>query len=250
MKNTELEMTKQLVIHYKAEVAKSEMKIQEIEFQLKKEKKRTMFWEKRTRDLIEGKLLQLEKEKQTFVDKIMELEVQLEEEGKLERTVKITPPPINKDCFYSYFTYTIILPNENDNDSSLSIVGDYYIQNQSDEDVNDLIVCLKISPSNAAHLSGKISAPQLVDKIEEKGAIDWFYALDNWKDKIRNDGEYWIRPSNNPHLLSGSSLVLKGFEIIVSKNTSFSTCKVDAYVYSSNRELPVGVKNRINLHFS
>ncbi|WP_404461685.1 hypothetical protein [Sutcliffiella horikoshii] len=242
------EMNKQMLIHYKAEITKYKNRLHEIQIQLQKEKTRTLFWENKYKEIKFNLIDKLKEEINTLNEKVILLEVELEEERKLSHGITMKPidqPSMtrNKDTIFCYFKYTFIVSKE----ESLTILADFHIENISPLDYEDLIICLKVTSPERVPLTGKISNPDLMDKNNSKQSGEWIYATKDWKEKIRNEGEYWIRPITNPTLKKYETLSFNGWEITVNQPSSKIT--VDGFLYSSGLPSPLKAVNRINIRF-
>ncbi|UAL48680.1 hypothetical protein K7887_07035 [Sutcliffiella horikoshii] len=244
------EMNKQILIHYKAEITKYKNRLHEIQMQLQKEKTRTLFWENKYKEVKFNQLDRLVGEINKLKEKVMLLEVELEEERKISSEITIKPidQPIitrNKDTIYSYFNYTFIVSKE---ESLITILADFHIENNSTLDYEDLILCLKVTSRERVSLTGKISNPDLLEENNPSQSGEWVYATKDWKEKIRSEGEYWIRPTRSPNLKKNESLSFKGWEITINQRSSKLT--VDGFLYSSGLPSPLKAVNRINLKFT
>lgn len=244
------EMNKQMLIHYKAEITKFKNRLHEIKMELQKEKTRTLFWENKYKEIKFYQLDRLGGEINKLKEKVMLLEVELEEERKISPgiTMKSIDQSLitrNKDTIFCYFNYTFIVSKE---ESLITILADFHIENNSPLDYEDLILCLKVTSPERVSLSGKICNPDLLDKNNPNQSGEWVYATKDWKEKIRSEGEYWIRPMGESHLKKNMSLLFKGWEITVNQPTSKIT--VDGFIYSSGLPTPLKAVNRINIKFT
>ncbi|MCG1020151.1 hypothetical protein [Sutcliffiella horikoshii] len=230
----------QQVIHYRSEAEKYKNKIEQMEMLLEKEKIRNSY--------LQSKVIDMKKEMQNshvnqlknLNNKILELEVQLEEEKAINQVVQATdttptgdPPSPQTPSLYSFFNYSILLPLEGE--SETTIISDLNIVNTGGIDIEDLILCLKVKPINKVSLSAKIANPKLYqDNEHQKLAADWIYAIEDWRNKILSDGEYWVRPIHHSTLLKNSTMRLKGMELMVDKKIFKGRLTVEAFVYGSN----------------
>ncbi|WP_226682727.1 hypothetical protein [Sutcliffiella horikoshii] len=241
----------QQVIHYKSEVEKYKNKLEEMELFLEREKIRNRY--------LQSKLMDMKKEvKNSFIhqlkvltNKILELEVQLEEEKALNQDVVPTDThhivdtsPIKTLSYFAYFNHSILFPMEGE--AEITVISDLNLVNNGDLDLEDLLVCIRVKPLKQVNLSAKIANPKLIQDSEKlKPAAEWIYAIEDWRNKILNDGEYWIRPSQHSNLLRQTTMSLKGIELIINKNDFKGRVIVEAFIYGSNVKDNTAALNKI-----
>lgn len=244
--NSELFRAKQQVIYYRAEIAQYKNKIGELERLLEKEVVRNKYLQAKVRELNREKITGLQEEILRLRKKVMELEVELEEERKLQETISRVPlavkENIKKEDFYSYFNYSVILPTEGDD--TLSVYGDFTIVNIGDIPPKDMVVCFKVKPLGEVTLSGKISDSALLNGPgRDREDIDWVWATKDWRDRIQKSGEYWIKPI---HPTATSKITLHAIEILFSDTSCNGKVKVEAFIYLDGNSPPISSLNKIN----
>lgn len=238
--------TQQQVIYYRAEVSKYKNRIAELKQELEKEAIRNRYLQTKIRELKQQHILTYSLELEQLRKKVLELEVELEEEKALQEPVqKLSIMEEKEPSFYSYFNYSILLPYEGE--TTLTVISDLTIINSGLTELEDMIVCLKITPMENVVLSGKISNPKLLTNTgQDRPAADWIYATEDWKDKIRNTGEYWIRSYQKPNLSQGDQVTFQNFEILIDMNSISSKITIEAFIYCKEMS-PLPSKNKIIL---
>jgi hypothetical protein len=224
--------------------------VADLERQVKKEKVRNRYLQEKIKELTEKKLTGLTNEIERLNKMLLSLEVELEEEkhfnNQFTQKKEVQISEENHLTFYSYFNYSILLPPENE--TQVTIISDLYIVNTGFTTIEDLILCIKVKPYAKVNLSGKISNPKLLQQNDpENSEVDWVYASNDWRVRIRKEGEYWIRSSKTPNLQKNSTLVFKGFEIAFDKVAAKGRISVDAYIYGSNLSGGTSAENKIIL---
>ena len=244
--NSELFRAKQQVIYYRAEIAQYKNKISELERLVEKELVRNKYLQAKLRELNGDKIAGYLEEIQNLRKRVMELEVELEEERN-SQTVIVQEPQMSvkedKVDIYSYFNYSVILPPEGDD--TISIYGDFTIVNIGDVPLEDLVVCFKVKPVGSVTLSGKFSDPKLLNGPgREREDIKWVRAVEDWRDRIQKNGEYWVKPIRSP---ISKKITLNAFEILFNKTECNGKVKVESFIYIDSNSPPSTCLNKINL---
>ena len=59
------------------------------------------------------------------------------------------------------------------------------------------MICIKITPIQSASLQGQIIPAKMVSSLGTKsmsGEKGWKYVYDDWRQRVKTNGEYWITP--------------------------------------------------------
>jgi hypothetical protein len=248
MKKNEQDLfkTQQQVIYYRAEVSKYKNRIEALKQELEKEAIRNRYLQTKIKELKQQHNTTYSLELEQLRKKVLELEVELEEEKALQETVQNLSIIEEKEpSLFSYFNYSILFPYEEE--TTLTVISDLTIVNIGVTELEEMIVCLKISPMENVVLSGRISNPKLLTNTgPDLPVADWIYATEDWKEKIRNTGEYWIRSYQKPNLSQGEQVTFQNFEILIDKNSTSSKITVEAFIYCKGMS-PLPSKNKIIL---
>lgn len=247
--NSELFRAKQQVIYYRAEIAQYKNKISELERLVEKEVVRNKYLQAKVRELNGEKIAGLLEEIQSLRTRVMEMEVEMEEERNIRDTIGLEPladvenTKEQKLDFYSYFNYFLILPPEGDD--TISIYGDFTIVNNGALPLENLVVCIKVKPIGSITFSGKISDPKLLNGPgREREDIKWIWAVGDWRDRIQKNGEYWVKPI---HSSISKKITLNAFEILFNKTECIGKVKVESFIYLDSNSPPSTSLNKINL---
>jgi len=227
----------QQIIHYRSEAASCKQQLQQLEAELAKEKMRSTYWKEKFR---EAETVHVE----TYKKKIASLERQLllseialeEAEQKKQTTVE----PIAE--VLALFHYSVVIPPHLD-EEEMTVVGDFIIRNNGTVPLHHLIVCLRLSPPKMAVLSGKIVLPQSArteqQLLASNSGESWTFTQENWREKVRQNGEYWITPLHGSPLEPGEEQRFSQFEVAIRPSGDARSLTVDGFVYCA--ELPKGV---------
>lgn len=230
----ELLKSKQEVIYYRAEASKYKNRISKLEEELEKELIRNNYLQNKVRELNHKNVQLYRNELEQLRKRVLTLEIELEEERAFNETLsKYSLEEGKAPSYFSLFNYSIFLPSEED--TTLRIISDLTIVNVGEVELEDLIVCLKITPVKGVVFSGKIFNPKLLTASENNQHTSvWTYAIEDWKTKVKNDGEYWIMPFHKPNLSSRAQVTFSNFEILVEKNNPGPRVILEAFVYCKN----------------
>jgi len=247
----------QKIIHYRSEAANYEKKIQELKQQLKKEQTRNQYLQKRLVDTQKYNIENYEKKILQLEEQLIQMEVELEEEKKQkEELLKIKPKDEPKEIkiepvysFQAHFTYSTILPSSDED--TISVIGDFIIQNTGNQPLHDLILCLRITPKEAGKLSGKIimNSKHKKDFHHDSPILQWEFLHDDWMKKVKTTGEYWIKPFGKTNFSSNETIVFSGFEVKLKKPENQNSVIIDGFIYC--KEIPKGnhALNNIAVNF-
>lgn len=210
---------KQKIIHYRSEVSK----LQNMVDQHKKEMKRR----NTEYELLRKELLEVQNKEPEIKEK--------------ERT-EVLP----------YFNYSFILPTSLDEDGNCMIIGNLVIKNIGNTPLTTPIICIKIEPANSCSLSGKIRMIEGLDsesddeRLYEEAAIEeWVYVHQDWRKKVIESGEYWLRPSHATQVPPGEQISFSNFNLSVQQNSNNRSIVVTGFVYFEQLQKGIGVLNPI-----
>lgn len=231
----------QKLIYYRAEIAKYEQQVKALETELQKEKLRNEFLLEKLHDVesvyvepYEKKIAELEQQLLSYEVALEEAERQIQHLKKLKYTVQEDKKQAVVKA-QALFAYSTLLP-ETPEEETL-VIGDFIIQNIGTEALQNLIVCLRVRPKLEAELSGKIATYST--RYDDPDSIEWIFAYENWRERIKNDGEYWIKPIHLNKLLPNEELRLANMHIRIKKTANAPSTVIDGFVYGN--ELPNGI---------
>lgn len=259
-KDTKLQM-QQKIIHYRSEVITFQNKVKKAELDLEKEKIRNQYLQEKLFEAQNTNLESYEKEISSLEMKLLANEVALEEEKKRVRAMQekylqytqLEKQEVKTEIepllgLQSYFNYSFLYTPEEErleeevDSQNISIFGDCILENYGTAELYQPIICIKISPSNSGILSGKITTNRIHsddDSDENLPQDEWRFLHDDWKERIKNDGEYWIKPSKTSIIQPKEKLAFSNFEFTLRSPIVQKSIIIEAFSYC--REFPKGI---------
>ncbi|MED4972089.1 hypothetical protein RA955_06850 [Geobacillus proteiniphilus] len=241
-KNDQHLRLQQQIIHYRSEAASYRQQVQQLEAELAKEKMRSAYLKEKLREAETTNVETYKKKIAALERQLLLCEIALEE---AEHNVSKRAPTSDLKqtaSVLALFHYSVIVPTHLD-EEELTIIGDFIIRNHGTAPLHHLIICLRLSPPKTAVLSGKIILPNSVQAEQEalisNSAESWTFTQENWREKVRQSGEYWLAPLYDAPLEPGGERRFSQFEITVRPSSSTRSLTVDGFVYCA--ELPKGV---------
>lgn len=257
----------QKIIHYRSELSIYENKMRHTERELKKEKTRTNYLQEKLYHAQNVNIEEYVKKIVRLENELLQYEVALEEEKKKVDSLykefqnnfenksnddQITTNESSTEI-QSYFNYSLILPDEADEEKEIAIMGNFVIQNKGTEPLHDLIICIRLRPKKIGRLSGKIATHSVRAEsnplFESSVAEEWEFLHENWKDKIKKDGEYWMKPVEFTELSPGELIHFSNFELRLTEPEEKNGGVIEGFTYC--KELPKGTLalNNIVINF-
>lgn len=246
----------QKVLRYKSEAAHFQAKMKEMEQQLKKEQTRIQYLQTKLTEAQTKNIDNYESKISDLEHKLIKMEVELEEEKNqantllkkaVEEAKKQQVEPIHS--FQAYFSHSFILPEEDEH--HVSIIGDFIITNTGNTPLHNLVVLLRISPKEAGRLSGKIIMNRKKERLSYREAsfLQWEFVHENWMEKVKETGEYWIKPLGINELLPQQSITFSNFEARLKKPKDKNVAIIEGFMYC--KEIQSGQKalNQIVINF-
>jgi hypothetical protein len=244
----------QKIIHYRSEIANYHNKLKILERELKKEILRNQYLQKKLHHIQTEHIEEYEKKIAYLENQLLSYEVALEEEKaqfrKLKENLSLQEnlhhsQPIIK--LQSFFNYSFLLPETNEDE--LLLFGDFTLDNIGTEPLHEPMICIRIKPIRAGKLSGKITTKPLKTEenflLAEPASTEWTFVHENWREIIKNNGEYWLKPVHHSLLAPSQLLQFHHFEIRASKTTEESALVVEGYAYC--KEFPKGIPSLNNI---
>lgn len=238
----------QKLIHYRSEIAKYEHQLKVLETELQKAKLRNEYLLEKLHlaesvhiEPYEKKIAQLEQQLLSYEVALEEAERQIQHLKKTRYTTQEEKKPSVTKA-QALFTYSILLPEPTEEETL--VIGDFVIQNLGTEALQNLMICIRIHPKTAAELSGKIATYSLSHndpKVLTESAAEWTFTYENWRERIKHDGEYWIRPIHRQKLLPNEEIRLANVHIRIKKIDGAPSTVIDGFVYCN--ELPNGISS-------
>jgi len=244
---------KQKLIHYRAEIVNFEQRIYQLERDLKKERMRNQYLQKKRYEAEHVNIHSYEKELNHLKDQLLMFEVALEEEKERNHILVMREvqdrPVATKPELRAFFNYAFLLSDYSNERKEVIIIGDLSIQNTGVESLHNLTICIRITPNQAGQLNGKIltSTPQYAEQslFSNQRAEEWQFVHENFREKISESGEYWIRPTQIQELKQTEQISFTNFELILTPPINQHSVIVNGFAYCN--EIPTGIKVENNI---
>ncbi|MFC7063876.1 hypothetical protein [Halobacillus seohaensis] len=148
----------------------------------------------------------------------------------------------------SFFSYNVILPNEDRKDPI--IIGSFVIKNNGTAVLTDPLICLRFQPIDAFSLTAKIGSEQIIDQdYSPVPAETWNYINEEeGKEIAEKTGEYWLEPLSTTFLEPGELLSFTNFQIKLNKEKIDRKFKLEGFVYGEELENGLAPLNKITLN--
>lgn len=151
-----------------------------------------------------------------------------------------------------YLDYSVVVPNS-DQDPYL-VMGNLYMKNTGNEVLINPLICLKVSPTEDIQLKGQIVPPKMADTVgvqgfDGDGAVGWRYLDENWFEKAKNTGEYWICPIQTLQIQPGQTENFSNFQLSIPRWKEMKTFHLNGIVYFKNHRVQFPSNNQITLSF-
>ncbi|MFT4142715.1 MAG: hypothetical protein QM671_27790 [Bacillus sp. (in: firmicutes)] len=151
-----------------------------------------------------------------------------------------------------FFDYTLLPPRSEEKNSDLLIKGNLYIKNTGTTELINPIICIKMPSNQNISLQGQILPPKMISSalITNEGLQKgWKYAHNDWREKVKHKGEYWITPIQELIISPGQNATFSGFNLTIQEMEKTSFCIVSAFVYFNNGKLKYTSNNSITCSF-
>ncbi|WP_031405015.1 hypothetical protein [Geobacillus vulcani] len=241
-KNDQHLRLQQQIIHYRSEAASCRQQVQQLEAELAKEKMRSAYLKEKLREAETTNVETYKKKIAALERQLLLCEIALEETRYNTSKETQTPAFERAAAVSALFHYSVVVPTHLD-EEELTVIGDFIIRNHGTAPLHHLIVCLRLSPPKTAVLSGKIVLPNSGRAEQEalisNSAESWTFTQENWRERVRQNGEYWLTPLYDAPLEPGEERRFSQFEITVRPSGNIRSLTVDGFVYCA--ELPKGV---------
>lgn len=170
--------------------------------------------------------------------------------SKLETAVQYNE--INEAKAEIFLNYTLLMPRAEEQINEFMINGAIYMKNTGNKELKNPVICIKVPVEQGISLQGQIIPPRLVSGLALKssgGDKGWKYVYEDWRDRVKTKGEYWITPIQDLQIPPGETQVFNGLKFAVKEPKINSSIIVQAFVYFSGGEYSFSSNNSISLSF-
>ncbi|MFS0917416.1 hypothetical protein [Brevibacillus sp. 179-C 1.1 NHS] len=184
------------------------------------------------------------------------IEVLTMAEEDLEQEVMIHPiveVPEQNDLHAAaevFFDYTLI--HSESIEKPYLLIGTLQVKNTGNVELNNPIVCLRVSPVDSIKMGGQVLPPKLVETMAVQsttGMKGWRYLEDDWFAQAMERGEYWIAPIQPVSISPQSTESFQNFQISFMKQEAGKGIVVEGVVLCNDQEVHFPANNRIAVSF-
>ncbi|TSB46089.1 hypothetical protein [Alkalicoccobacillus porphyridii] len=144
---------------------------------------------------------------------------------------------------FAYFAYSILFPKDSGKEveEPCLIRGNFIVRNLTNQTLHEPLICLSFNKPELANLSGKVTQNNRryskEHLVEEEDQISWKYLDNHSIKKVRETGEFWLKP-NKQELVNSEELSFNHFEILLPYQKVSLSVNINGYIYG--REIPEG----------
>lgn len=149
----------------------------------------------------------------------------------------------------SWFSYTVLLPDREEEEQEVLIMGNYIIKNTGITTLNNPVICIRINPPHGIGLGGKIgSFTHTALMIDGSNSGAWEYIDNDWKEKSSESGEHWLKPAGISQLMSGESVAFAN-ELRFSLSQKEKYINIEGFCYFDEIKNGTAALNKITMNF-
>ncbi|KAF0822339.1 hypothetical protein V7200_17500 [Cytobacillus firmus] len=173
------------------------------------------------------------------------------EKNKNISTVNSQDQRLKKANAEVFLNYTMLIPRSDGEEKEYMVNGSIIMKNTGDIDLKNPVICIKIPVEQGISLQGQILPPKLVAGLAMKGSDGekgWKYVYDDWRDRVKTKGEYWITSIQELTIPPGGSEVFNGLKVLI-REPKNSSVGIHAFVYFNEGKQQYASNNTISLSF-
>jgi hypothetical protein len=149
----------------------------------------------------------------------------------------------------AWFSYTVMLPDMDEEEREMTIIGNFIIKNTGGNALNNPIICIRTKPPQTVRLGGKIgSVSHTALMIDGTNTEAWHYIYDNWKEKSMETGEHILKPNHCRLIEPGGNLTFAN-EMRISTTSEQSFIVVEGFFYCDEMKNGIPSLNNITVNF-
>ncbi|MCQ6274861.1 hypothetical protein JMM81_07765 [Bacillus sp. V3B] len=180
---------------------------------------------------------------------------EISKEKNSESVKKISQHPEKKENSFInaevFFDYTFLPPQSDSESKEYLVDGNLYIKNTGNEVLLNPVICIKISPVQSASLQGQIIPPRMVSSLAMKsdsGEKGWKYVYEDWRKRVKTDGEYWVTPIQVFQISPGETTGFN-FKITIDQPKEKTSIITQGFVYFQEGKKQFRSNNQISFSF-
>ncbi|WP_280769241.1 hypothetical protein [Salipaludibacillus daqingensis] len=149
----------------------------------------------------------------------------------------------------AYFNYSVFFPEKEEALNETLIVGHFHIVNSGQVELNNPFIALKVTPVKAATISGKIAVTENSETVIYTSDEEWQHMHHDWKNILREKGEYWLKPSHCRVIKPGETLNFTNFDLRLNNIDSEGQIKVEGVCFSTEMTNGIPSMNQITFYY-
>ena len=150
-----------------------------------------------------------------------------------------------------FFDYTILPPQSESERKEYLVEGNLYIKNTGNQALINPVICIKITPIQSASLQGQIIPAKMVSSLGTKsmsGEKGWKYVYDDWRQRVKTNGEYWITPIQVLHIPPRETTAFN-FKMTIDEPKERMSFIAQGFVYFQEEKKQFHSNNQISISF-
>lgn len=151
----------------------------------------------------------------------------------------------------AWFRYSVVMPQREG--EPILVVGCLDVKNTGTESLHDPVVLLRMTPPNTGTFSSRVLDPQ---GLTVKGVYTargtptgWVYVHEDWQERARSSGEYWIRLHAARPLEPGAWLRVDALQWQLPQQPPGTQACLEGFVYFQEKRDGIAAGNSIALSF-
>jgi hypothetical protein len=151
-----------------------------------------------------------------------------------------------------FLDYTVLLPKSDEKNEDVLINGSLVIKNNDSIPISNPVICVKTPTQAGVSLQGPFIPPKLVPGLAMKssaGDKGWMYVYDDWREKSKTKGEYWVKPIQDLVIQPGDTFKLNGLNLLLKKTKEKNAIIVQSFVYLNNGKHQFISNNSISVSY-
>ncbi|MDE5412684.1 hypothetical protein [Alkalihalobacterium chitinilyticum] len=150
----------------------------------------------------------------------------------------------------AFFNYSVVLPEMEEAEKEVLIIGNFIIENISQETLHTPVICIRLKPAESGKLGGKIEGTLRNEMIvDASNSMEWQHLNSERKERVKQSGEYWLKPIDCEELASGDKLFFSNFDLTLKKPAEKNSVIIEGFVYFNELRQGVGALNKIIINF-
>ncbi len=149
----------------------------------------------------------------------------------------------------AWFSYTVILPEIAEEENEITVIGNFTFKNLGNTNLHHPIICMRIKPIQDVRLGGKIGAmSHTALSIDGTNAEAWQYTHEDWKKKIVETGEHWLKPIHSQEIAPNNTVTFSHeLHILTDKKEKY--VNIEGFFYCDEMKDGLATLNNILINF-